>query len=496
MTSRMRPAVVLLALLALAPASTRAQDVPVVFVHGLLSDAGAWNEAAPRLASELRITPHRTDTAWQWWLESQADQLQARFGNLPANTIAIGHSNGGLVARQWSKSRHLKGIVTMGTPHEGALMAARALNYVGANNELMGYLNFVVAMVGGPENEFSWMWPFMAGHLNFVSWLANATAAEILWTLGFANGAPVLGQMVPNSAFLTQLNSSTNLSRERSAVGTRVGMVFAAREYWRAGAAVGLAPQIQDSVATSVQTAIVILDAAAAYVRNYPWNPRAQILLQNIQTLSQILRSLDPGWCWVVTNDASCATSHDGIVATPAQYYPGGTNIGFYGPPHRWQTRESAPMLRNVLIDHFGVEVRATSTPTPPPGPSPTPPPPPPPPPPGTEPWVLLPGQSLTRDQDRVSRNGAFRLVYQGDGNLVLYRVGGSAIWHSVTHGTSPGQVAMQGDGNLVIYNAAGQAVWNSATQWAPGSRAELNDAGYLVIFDEAGTPIWWAGGQ
>ncbi len=496
MTPRPRSVFVLLALLALAPAPAQAQDVPVVFVHGLLSDAGAWDEAAPRLASELRITPHRRDTAWQWWLESQADQLQAAFGSLPASTIAIGHSNGGLVARQWSKSRNLKAIVTMGTPHEGALMAARALNYVGANNELMGYLNFVVAMVGGPENEFSWMWPFMAGHLNFVSWLANATAAEILWTLGFANGAPVLGQMVPNSAFLQQLNSSTNLSREASAVSKRIGMVFAAREYWRAGAAVGLAPDLQASVATSMQTAIVILDAAAAYIRNYyPWNPRAQVLLQNVQALSHLIRSLDPGWCWVVTNDASCATSHDGIVATPAQYFPNGTNIGFYGPPHRRQTRESTPMLRDVLVGHLGVEVRATSTPTPPP---PTPPPstPPSPPPPGTESWRLLPGQSLRRDQDRVSQNGAFRLVYQGDGNLVLYRVNGSAIWNSVTHGTSPGSVEMQGDGNLVVYNAAGQAVWNSGTAWAPGARAEINDAGYLLIIDGSGTPIWWSGGQ
>ena len=56
----------------------------------------------------------------------------------------------------------------------------------------------------------------------------------------------------------------------------------------------------------------------------------------------------------------------------------------------------------------------------------------------------LLPGQSLT------SRNGLYRLLYQSDGNLVLYDdVNRTTPWTSGTLGTSAGQAVMQGDGNF-----------------------------------------------
>jgi hypothetical protein len=451
-----------------------------------MSSADAWRDTAPRLAHELRITEHRTSTEWRDWFEHQAAQVHGTFGHLPAGTIAVGHSNGGLVARQWSKSRNLRAIVTMGTPHEGALLAQRGTDVLGFNDEIFGLVNAVIAVVGGPENEFSWMWPFLLPHASFVQVLSAASISELLVTFGLGAVVPVLGQMLPQSAFLQNLNGGLNLARESATVRDRIGMVFVAREYWRAGLAAGLRPEVQQSVAEKTQVAIVMIDAVAAYVyHNYPWNPRAQNLYLNLVALSQRLRSLDAAWCWAVTGDASCATSHDGIVGTPAQYYPGGTNLGYYGPPHLWQIRESPPMLHDVLATRLGVEVRTASPP----------PPPPPGPPPGPA-STLTAGQSLRRDEELRSPNGLYRLVYQGDGNLVLYRVDGPALWSSATHGTLPGSVEMQGDGNLVVYDGTGRPVWHADTWWAPGSRAVLTDQGYLIIFDEAGTAIWWSGGE
>lgn len=483
-TAAMTMLVVVLASL-VAPRVAVAQDVPVVFLHGLMSSADAWRDTAPRVARDLHITEHRISTDWRDWFERQAAQIHGAFGHLPAETIAVGHSNGGIVAREWSKRRSLRGIVTMGTPHHGALLAERGLDLVGLHYELFDLVNGIAGILTDPKSTFSWLLPWLTTHLNFTAWLAQATTGELLATLGLGYGLPVLGQMRPGSAFLQHLNSSGNLSREASAVQTRVGMVFVAREFWRGGVAVGLAPQYQNHVAESLQIAATMLDAAAAYVyHNYPWHPTAQWLYHRFVSLSQKLRMVDPAWCWAVTNDPTCATSHDGIVATPAQYFPGGVNVGFYGPPHLWQIRESPTLIEDVLVGRLDVKLRSAS------------PPPPTPPPPSTPTWRLEAGQRLRRDDELRSRNGAFRLIYQGDGNLVIYRTGGAATWSSSTHGTSPGSVEMQGDGNLVIYDAAGTPVWHSDTWWAPGAVAELTDEGYLIVFDASGAPVWWSGGE
>ncbi|GIF36638.1 RICIN domain-containing protein [Actinoplanes xinjiangensis] len=56
------------------------------------------------------------------------------------------------------------------------------------------------------------------------------------------------------------------------------------------------------------------------------------------------------------------------------------------------------------------------------------------------------------------------RLINQSDGNLVLRKSDGVAIWSSGTYGKGPSTLKMQKDGNLVLYrNATGEAIWSSA---------------------------------
>jgi len=92
------------------------------------------------------------------------------------------------------------------------------------------------------------------------------------------------------------------------------------------------------------------------------------------------------------------------------------------------------------------------------------------------------------------STDGRFRLIYQGDGNLVLYDENGTALWSSGTAGVQPGRAVMQGDGNLVIYNAAGEAVWSSGTAEHPGARLIVQRDGNVVIYDSADVALWWTG--
>jgi hypothetical protein len=55
------------------------------------------------------------------------------------------------------------------------------------------------------------------------------------------------------------------------------------------------------------------------------------------------------------------------------------------------------------------------------------------------------------------------RLHNQTDGNLVLRKSDGTAIWASGTWGKGPSTLKLQNDGNLVLYrNDNGEAIWNS----------------------------------
>lgn len=94
------------------------------------------------------------------------------------------------------------------------------------------------------------------------------------------------------------------------------------------------------------------------------------------------------------------------------------------------------------------------------------------------------------------SANGEFRLIYQNDGNLVIYRGSGwnDPIWGSDTAGTSPGEAKMQSDGNFVIYDSSGQPVWSTGTHGFDGAYLALLNDGSLVILGSDGAALWWSG--
>lgn len=101
-------------------------------------------------------------------------------------------------------------------------------------------------------------------------------------------------------------------------------------------------------------------------------------------------------------------------------------------------------------------------------------------------------GGRLVAGQAIVSANGRYRLVYQGDGNLVLYDLTtGAAPWFTGTSG-APGQAVLQGDGNLVVYSAGNAALWFSGTAGNSGSYLALQNDGNLVLYSPSGAALWW----
>jgi hypothetical protein len=102
---------------------------------------------------------------------------------------------------------------------------------------------------------------------------------------------------------------------------------------------------------------------------------------------------------------------------------------------------------------------------------------------------VLGSGGVLYMGQTIMSDTSKYRLVQQGDGNLVFYRNSDNAVrfatFRAGTH------TAMQTDGNLVQYAGSGSPLWYTGTQGNPGSYLSVQDDGNLVVYSAAGAPLW-----
>lgn len=92
---------------------------------------------------------------------------------------------------------------------------------------------------------------------------------------------------------------------------------------------------------------------------------------------------------------------------------------------------------------------------------------------------VVNMNQQMVQNQAYYSPNGRYYVVFQSDGNLVVYRAGSpvpqNAIWASGTNGITGGIAILQGDGNFVIYKNSmtpqQTAVWNSGSGSALADR-------------------------
>jgi len=101
-------------------------------------------------------------------------------------------------------------------------------------------------------------------------------------------------------------------------------------------------------------------------------------------------------------------------------------------------------------------------------------------------------GATLKPDTYVLSPSRQYKLIYQTDGNLVLYRASGEFLWNNGKTNTG-GKVVMQTDGNLVSYNAAGKALWGSLTSRNPGAFLGVQDDGNVVVYAVDSCKALWS---
>lgn len=102
----------------------------------------------------------------------------------------------------------------------------------------------------------------------------------------------------------------------------------------------------------------------------------------------------------------------------------------------------------------------------------------------------LRPGQRLTVGQKLVSANKQYSLLFQKDGNLVLYK-GAHPYWTTNTGGRGGTHAEMQPDGNFVLYTAANVPVWDTHSYGHGGAYLAMQDDGNLVV--QYGTNAVWS---
>ncbi len=93
------------------------------------------------------------------------------------------------------------------------------------------------------------------------------------------------------------------------------------------------------------------------------------------------------------------------------------------------------------------------------------------------------------------SPSGNHYLVFQGDGNLVVYTKQDRPVWalNSLTpNWRTNGYAVFQSDGNLATYQANNAFVWSARNVVSPaGTTLTLNDRGELQLIAPNGQALW-----
>ena len=327
-------------------AAAAAQKRPVVLLHGLASNASTWDATAQRLVADFAVDVYRRDTNWQDSFENQAGEMNASFGGLPASTIAVGHSNGGMVARVWNGSRPFGGLITIATPNQGAPLLANAY-FAGRDAvELVDSVSEVFGAANQCPGNCDWLsiWASLADSSAVAASLADYAMAAVL-TRVLPIAGPVGGEMLPGSAFLENVNSGAHLGAEQT-TPTRVGIVSTAHNWYYGGWMRAVFGEDADWVVATRDAVAIGMDGLgwSILATAPPGDTYSQDLAYSLMDAAWNLNIMDYRWCrnvsqaWYSGWYGLCETS-DSIVPTWSQYLPGGIPLEVAdGPVHVEET--------------------------------------------------------------------------------------------------------------------------------------------------------------
>jgi pimeloyl-ACP methyl ester carboxylesterase len=462
----------------LGPRPALAQDPPLVLVHGFKSNGTTWVEAQSRFNRQLAVTTYNPTVGWQQLFPAQAAQLQGALPGVPGLPVVVGHSNGGVVAREWSKTKPIKALLTLSSPNQGAPIANNAVAWGLYNANIVSGLLNLQASFANPNEGSYWILSVIQGALAFAADTVSTSVAAMA-TTGFDLYAPVFSQDKVGSAYMQSLNSAGNLARETAAIPNRVSIATYVSDYNLGGVVRALSPDNVDYFRAGLWAAVGTLDVWAGTIAS-SGVPRDIERSQRMLAASLMLSLHENMWCQAVSDPTPYAVTlggscypNDTFIPTWSHVLPGSLVIPKPNVnAHTQQTERMIPVLYEVLTMHMGVAPRAAGG-----GP-------------GT-PSILPGGRQLNPGQEIWSPDRRYRLTFQTDGNLVIYRNDGVPVWWTGTVGISPGAASMQVDGNFVVYDSANRAAWHTYTYGNPGAYLSMQNNGAFSIYSASGARLW-----
>lgn len=185
------------------PPSTPGQNI--VFQHGIFSGPSTWDRMDPWLSSEFQFgVKRKPDTGSESGLSVQAGRLKADVDATGQNGfLFVGHSQGGLISRDVAqryvaagRSDMVKGVVTIGTPHQGALLARNSKSAI--DNALGSY---AARLFGTCVSKY----------MSVGCWIGDQIAirgVSVVTRYAFDQAVPASSDLRPGSPYTTQLNST------------------------------------------------------------------------------------------------------------------------------------------------------------------------------------------------------------------------------------------------------------------------------------------------
>lgn len=361
-----------------------AQDRDAVFLHGLKSSPDTWQGASDRLAARLAINPRRPALDWSAFYETQAARLETQVGgSVSHDVIAIGHSNGGIVAREWASRRDVGALITVGSPNQGAPFVDHIFEWLWFADDLFTRLSNINVIYTQLVDHDTWWWlpaqwlPVFANAIDFWD-----VANQGLVSLGFELNAPVLPQMRVESSYMARLNSAESLNREASAVSQRAAIVSIPSNFYYGGPFRVMQPDNYGDWHNGLIITGVALDALAWTVRALAdWDDFGALLLaDHLSVAAEWALQFEEVWCRSVSDPSPLYLAHcyehDGIVPAWSQAYDHPRVplfVVYDGPIHTRETSDSDEPLFAALTNVAQVPLRSTPTPTPDPAPAPDP---------------------------------------------------------------------------------------------------------------------------
>ena len=106
---------------------------------------------------------------------------------------------------------------------------------------------------------------------------------------------------------------------------------------------------------------------------------------------------------------------------------------------------------------------------------------------------VLYAGECLEANEYLESSNNNFKVIYQSDGDFVLYEKSllDDNVWSSHTPMSCTNRVCMLANGNFVLYDCKNKILFATNTAGNSGSKMIIQDDGKLAIYKSYDNIIW-----